>query len=94
MRFWTTLLALVTGYRGTLTFRSLDPTALLPRNYRFTAADQGVHTFTGLVLKKKGKQSISVAIVMQSLRCKTTSSTSAICSAAVTFHPTHCRRSS
>ena len=25
-----------------------DPAAKLPHNYRFTAADQGVHTFTGL----------------------------------------------
>jgi hypothetical protein len=44
----------VTGYRGTIAFRSSDPTAGLPKNYTFTAADQGVHTFTGLVLKKKG----------------------------------------
>src|SRR5262249_50918475 len=51
----------VTGYRGTLKFSSSDPTATLPRNYTFTASDQGVHTFTGLVLKKKGKQTIKVA---------------------------------
>ena len=30
------------------------------KNYTFTAADQGVHTFTGLVLRKKGKQTITV----------------------------------
>ena len=39
---------------------SSDSTANLPRNYTFTAADQGVHTFTGLVLKKKGTQTITV----------------------------------
>ena len=50
----------VTGYRGTLSFSSSDSTAKLPKNYTFTAADQGVHTFTGLVLKKKGKQTITV----------------------------------
>jgi hypothetical protein len=50
----------VTGYRGTIAFRSSDSTARLPSNYTFTAADQGVHTFTGLVLKKKGKQTITV----------------------------------
>src|SRR5262249_23558587 len=33
----------VTGYRGTIAFRSSDSTAKLPRNYTFTAADQGVH---------------------------------------------------
>src|SRR5262249_8617246 len=50
----------VTGYRGTLAFRSSDPTAKLPANYTFTAADQGVHTFTGLVLKKRGRQTITL----------------------------------
>jgi ELWxxDGT repeat protein len=49
----------VTGYQGTLKFSSSDPTATLPRNYTFTAADPGVHTFTGLVLKKKGRQTIT-----------------------------------
>jgi hypothetical protein len=50
----------VTGYRGTLSFSSSDSTASLPKNYTFTAADHGVHTFTGLHLKKKGKQTITV----------------------------------
>jgi ELWxxDGT repeat protein len=50
----------VTGYRGTVHFSSSDSTAMLPRNYNFTAADRGVHTFTGLVLRKKGKQTIAV----------------------------------
>ena len=56
----------VTGYRGTIAFRSSDSTANLPRNYTFTAADQGVHTFTGLVLKKKGKQTITVTDTLNS----------------------------
>ena len=43
-----------------MAFRSSDSTAKLPRNYTFTAADQGVHTFTGLLLRKKGKQTITV----------------------------------
>jgi hypothetical protein len=50
----------VTGYRGRIAFRSSDSTSALPKNYTFTAADQGVHTFTGLVLRKKGKQTITV----------------------------------
>jgi ELWxxDGT repeat protein len=50
----------VTGYRGTLAFRSSDSTARLPRNYAFTSADGGAHTFTGLVLKRKGTQTITV----------------------------------
>src|SRR5262249_953106 len=51
---------LVTGHRGTIRFGSSDSTATLPKNYTFTAADQGVHTFTGLVLRKKGNQTITV----------------------------------
>lgn len=51
---------IATGYTGTVRFKSSDGSALLPRNYTFTAADAGVHTFTGLILKKKGTQTITV----------------------------------
>ncbi len=50
----------VTGYSGTVHFSSTDTKATLPKNYTFTAADKGVHTFTGLVLRKKGNQRISL----------------------------------
>jgi ELWxxDGT repeat protein len=50
----------VTGYRGTLTFRSSDSTAELPKNYTFQATDRGTHTFGGMLLKKKGTQTITV----------------------------------
>ncbi len=33
-------------YQGTIHFASTDPEAVLPDDYTFTAADQGVHTFT------------------------------------------------
>jgi hypothetical protein len=56
----------VTGYTGTVHFSSTDSTALLPANYTFTAGDAGVHTFTGLVLHKKGKQKISVTDTLNS----------------------------
>jgi hypothetical protein len=50
-----------TGYTGTVHFSSSDSTATLPANYTFTAADAGVHTFTGVILRKKGKnQTITV----------------------------------
>jgi hypothetical protein len=49
-----------TAYRGTLSFRRPDSTVKLPSNYTFTATDLGAHTFVGLVLKKKGKQTITV----------------------------------
>jgi adhesin/invasin len=51
---------IVTGYTGTVHFTSSDKSALLPANYTFTAADKGVHTFTGLVVRKKGKQTITI----------------------------------
>jgi hypothetical protein len=50
----------VTGYTGTVHFRSSDGTATLPANYTFTAGDAGAHTFTGLVLHKRGKQTVTV----------------------------------
>jgi ELWxxDGT repeat protein len=56
----------VTGYRGTLSFSSSDATANLPTNHAFTAADHGAHTFTGLVLNKKGKQTITLTDTLDS----------------------------
>jgi streptogramin lyase len=35
-----------TGYTGTVHFTSTDPQASLPADYTFTAADNGVHTFS------------------------------------------------
>ena len=49
----------VTGFRGTLAFASSDLTADLPGSYTFTAADRGVRTFTRLMLKKRGRQTIT-----------------------------------
>jgi hypothetical protein len=48
---------IATGYTGTVAFSSSDPIASLPTNYTFTAADAGVHTFTG-TLKRAGTQFI------------------------------------
>jgi hypothetical protein len=48
-----------TGYAGAVQFSSSDGTATMPRNYTFTAADAGVHTFTGVTLRKKGKPTIT-----------------------------------
>jgi probable HAF family extracellular repeat protein len=47
-----------TGYRGTVSLKSSDPSVKLPKSYTFTASDAGVHTFSGLVLSKKGTQTI------------------------------------
>ncbi|HQU44580.1 MAG TPA: hypothetical protein PK867_17305, partial [Pirellulales bacterium] len=51
---------IVTGYTGTIHFASSDTRAVLPANYTFTAGNNGVHTFTGRVLKKTGNQTITV----------------------------------
>jgi hypothetical protein len=56
----------VTGYTGTIHFKSTDGTASLPANYTFTAADKGVHTFSGLVLRKKGTQKIILTDTLNS----------------------------
>ena len=47
-----------TGYIGTVHFTSSDGQAQLPANYAFTAADQGVHTFS-VVLKTAGTQAVT-----------------------------------
>lgn len=50
----------VPSYNGTVHFTSSDPTAVVPPDYTFTSADQGVHTFTnGFTLKTVGKQTIT-----------------------------------
>ena len=50
----------VTGYTGTIRFQSTDSTASLPADYTFTAAEKGVHCFTGLVLRKRGSRLITL----------------------------------
>jgi hypothetical protein len=56
----------VTSYAGTVHFTSTDSSATLPKNYTFTATDKGVHTFTGLVLRKKGNQTITITDTQRS----------------------------
>jgi hypothetical protein len=43
-----------------------DPPRGPPANYTFTAGDAGVHTFTRLVLHKKGKQKITITGTLNS----------------------------
>jgi subtilisin-like proprotein convertase family protein len=49
-----------TGYTGSVQLSSSDGRAILPATYTFTAADHGVHTFTGLVLDTAGAQSLTI----------------------------------
>jgi hypothetical protein len=46
------------NYRGTIHFTSSDPSAVLPADYTFTAADVGVHTFSA-TLKTAGSKTIT-----------------------------------
>jgi hypothetical protein len=55
-----------TGYTGTVHFSSSDGKAALPANYTFTAADAGVHTFTKMILRTKGTQSLKVTDTLNS----------------------------
>ena len=41
-------------------YLTADGKAVLPKNYTFTAADAGTHTFTGLKLRTKGSQRVTV----------------------------------
>lgn len=49
----------VPGYLGTVHFTSSDGAAVLPADYTFTAADNGVHTFN-VILKTAGNQTLTV----------------------------------
>jgi len=51
---------IATGYQGTVHFTSSDGLATLPKNYAFTASDEGVHTFgNGMTLRTSGTQTIT-----------------------------------
>jgi hypothetical protein len=47
-------------YVGTVTFASSDPAATLPTPFVFAAANIGQHTFTGLVLRTRGTQTLTL----------------------------------
>src|SRR6184192_1497519 len=52
--------ARATSYAGMIRFTSSDGQAVLPANYKFTAGDAGIHTFTNaVVLKTAGTQSVT-----------------------------------
>jgi hypothetical protein len=46
-------------YTGTVTLRSSDPLATLPAPYAYAAKDVGQHTFTGIVLRTLGTQTVT-----------------------------------
>lgn len=56
------------GYRGTVHFTSTDTRSgvVLPADYTFTAADNGVHTFTGVKLVTAGSQTVTATDTVSS----------------------------
>jgi hypothetical protein len=48
-----------TSYTRAVSLTSTDASAVLPHDYTFTAADQGVHTFNGVTLKTAGTQTVT-----------------------------------
>lgn len=50
-----------TAINGPIHFTSSDPAAVLPTLYVYTAADAGIHTFTGLLLNTPGNQTMTVS---------------------------------
>jgi streptogramin lyase len=51
----------VTGYTGTVHFTGSDPQATLPPDYTFLAADNGVHTFGGVVFRSASGQTLTAS---------------------------------
>ena len=49
----------VTGYSGTVDFTSSDGQAGLPGDYTFTTTDKGVHTFSSVILRTAGTQTVT-----------------------------------
>lgn len=49
----------MSSYRGTIHFTSTDGSATLPADYTFTSTDAGAHTFSGVVLRTNGNQTIT-----------------------------------
>jgi parallel beta-helix repeat protein len=57
---------IATNYTGTAHFTSSDPQASLPADHVFSAADMGSYTFTNVILKTAGAQSLTVADLVSS----------------------------
>jgi len=49
-----------TGYRGTIRISSVNGRGNLPSTYTFTAADNGVHTFTHIVFNLRTMHTITM----------------------------------
>ena len=79
-------LAVATSYRGTIHFTSNDPSAVLPADYSFTAADAGTHSFE-VGLRAAGTPSIQISDGVNGINASATSRTTGWCSVG----PDHAR---
>ncbi len=77
---------LATSYTGAITFSSTDGSAVLPANYTFTAADQGVHTFFP-TMEKSGVQSVTAKDVSNSALATTANLLIVVVSKIVPVNP-------
>ena len=73
-----------TNYTGTIHFTSSDGQAVLPANYTFTAADNGVHIFT-VTLKTAGTRTLTATDTVTSSITGTQSGITVTAAAASTF---------
>ena len=62
VKFLDTMGEPASNFRGKVHFASSDPTAILPGDYTFTAADAGSHAFTA-TLKRVGSQLLTATVV-------------------------------
>ncbi len=77
----------VPGYTGLVMFSSADPRAVLPADYRFAAADNGVHTFAaGATLFTAGVQDVTATDAADSL--SSTVNVTVVAAAAMAFRVT------
>lgn len=71
----------VTDYTGTIRFSSSDPSATVPSPYTFTSTDQGHRSFSGVVLRAAGTQTVLVGDGGSLTTSASTSVTPAVASA-------------
>lgn len=73
----------VTSYTDTVHFTSSDTNAALPTDYKFVAADNGTHTFTGVILKTVGAGSQTITVTDTTSASISGNATVAVTSAVV-----------
>ena len=56
---WDSYENIVTGYTGTIQLTSTDAKAVLPGSHDFIEADKGVYTYSGIILKTAGVQTVT-----------------------------------